>query len=241
MNESTHIKVDPALQAEFSQEPDAALSSLPDKYRLPIVLFHMEGASIEEASRNLNLKPSTLRTRLERARILLRKTLSRRGFELASSGMLMALLATETKAASLSSSAISDIAHAAMGDGAALGPKVQALADGIGRISFGSSGSLATSLTFFMKTKTSIIAAPIIGLAALFTTTKLISEKSTASTASGQAGNNARHAHRTPLAARSGRLQPGSRRKDGARKLRGPGAAASGSLWSLRDLRKGII
>jgi hypothetical protein len=33
----------------------------------------------------------------------------------------------------------------------------------------------------------------------------------------------------------------GPKRKDGARKLRGPGAAASGSLWSLRDLRKGII
>jgi putative transposase len=32
----------------------------------------------------------------------------------------------------------------------------------------------------------------------------------------------------------------GPKRKDGARKLRGGGAAASGSLWSLRDLRKGI-
>ena len=32
----------------------------------------------------------------------------------------------------------------------------------------------------------------------------------------------------------------GSKRKDGARKLKGGGTAASGSLWSLRDLRKGI-
>jgi hypothetical protein len=32
----------------------------------------------------------------------------------------------------------------------------------------------------------------------------------------------------------------GSKRKDGARKLRGAAAAASASLWSLRDLRKGI-
>jgi hypothetical protein len=32
----------------------------------------------------------------------------------------------------------------------------------------------------------------------------------------------------------------GAKRKDGARKLRGGGAAASGILWSLRDLRKGI-
>jgi hypothetical protein len=33
----------------------------------------------------------------------------------------------------------------------------------------------------------------------------------------------------------------GPKRKDGARKLRGGGAAAGGSLWSLRDLRKGIV
>ena len=32
----------------------------------------------------------------------------------------------------------------------------------------------------------------------------------------------------------------GTKRKDGARKLKGGGAAASGALWSLRDLRKGI-
>jgi REP element-mobilizing transposase RayT len=38
----------------------------------------------------------------------------------------------------------------------------------------------------------------------------------------------------------SARERFGPRRKDGARKLRGGGAAASGTLWSLRDLRKGI-
>lgn len=32
----------------------------------------------------------------------------------------------------------------------------------------------------------------------------------------------------------------GTKRKDGARKLKGGGAVASGILWSLRDLRKGI-
>jgi hypothetical protein len=30
------------------------------------------------------------------------------------------------------------------------------------------------------------------------------------------------------------------RRKDGARRLRGNGAAAAGVLWSVRDLRKGV-
>jgi hypothetical protein len=33
----------------------------------------------------------------------------------------------------------------------------------------------------------------------------------------------------------------GAKRKDGARKLRGGAAAAAGVLWSIRDLRKGIV
>jgi putative transposase len=37
----------------------------------------------------------------------------------------------------------------------------------------------------------------------------------------------------------SARERFGPKRKDGARKLRGGGAAASGNLWSLRDLRRG--
>ena len=32
----------------------------------------------------------------------------------------------------------------------------------------------------------------------------------------------------------------GSKRKDGARKWRGQGAPAAGTLWSVRDLKKGI-
>ena len=38
----------------------------------------------------------------------------------------------------------------------------------------------------------------------------------------------------------SARDRFGPKRKDGARKLKGCGAVANGSLWSLRDLRKGI-
>jgi hypothetical protein len=38
----------------------------------------------------------------------------------------------------------------------------------------------------------------------------------------------------------SARERFGSRRKNGARKMRGSGAAAAGTLWSARDLQKGI-
>jgi REP element-mobilizing transposase RayT len=39
----------------------------------------------------------------------------------------------------------------------------------------------------------------------------------------------------------SARERFGAKRKDGARKLKGAGAAASETLWSLRDLQKGIV
>jgi DNA-directed RNA polymerase subunit N (RpoN/RPB10) len=39
----------------------------------------------------------------------------------------------------------------------------------------------------------------------------------------------------------SARDRFGPKRKDVARRLKGDGAAASGALWSLRDLRKGIV
>lgn len=38
----------------------------------------------------------------------------------------------------------------------------------------------------------------------------------------------------------SARERFGPRRRDGARKLRGPGSAAAGLLWSARDLRRGV-
>ena len=38
----------------------------------------------------------------------------------------------------------------------------------------------------------------------------------------------------------SARDRFGPKRKDGARRMKGEGAAAKGALWSLRDLRKGI-
>jgi hypothetical protein len=38
----------------------------------------------------------------------------------------------------------------------------------------------------------------------------------------------------------SARERFGPKRKDGARKLKGEGSATKGTLWSLRDLRKGV-
>ena len=81
MNESVNITPDATLSAGFRRELDAALERLPDRYRQPLVLFHLEGASLNEVARRLDLQPSTLRTRLSRARDLLRRILGRRHFK----------------------------------------------------------------------------------------------------------------------------------------------------------------
>lgn len=48
---------------------------LPDKYRLPIILFHFEELSIQEISEILLLPPGNIRTRLSRGREKLKKSL----------------------------------------------------------------------------------------------------------------------------------------------------------------------
>jgi RNA polymerase sigma factor (sigma-70 family) len=58
---------------------DDALNALPEKYRVPIVLFHLESRSLVETAQLLQMNPSTLTTRLSRGRQLLRDRLVREG------------------------------------------------------------------------------------------------------------------------------------------------------------------
>ncbi len=55
------------------------LSRLPETYRVPIVLCHLEGLTHEEAAERLNWPVGTVRGRLFRGRAKLRERLSRRG------------------------------------------------------------------------------------------------------------------------------------------------------------------
>jgi cytochrome c peroxidase len=55
------------------------VSGLPERYRAPLVLCYLEGATQEAAAAQLRLGKSTLRERLERGRMLLRTRLLRRG------------------------------------------------------------------------------------------------------------------------------------------------------------------
>ncbi|HPF88480.1 MAG TPA: sigma-70 family RNA polymerase sigma factor [Candidatus Limiplasma sp.] len=50
-------------------------TSLDEKYRLPMVLYYVEGYSVEETARMLKLPQGTLKSRLHRGRLLLKDTL----------------------------------------------------------------------------------------------------------------------------------------------------------------------
>nr|WP_265336231.1 RNA polymerase sigma factor [Mesorhizobium sp. B2-1-8] len=54
---------------------ERATDTLPDLYRMVFVARVIEGLSIEETSELLGVRPETIKTRLHRARVLLRKAL----------------------------------------------------------------------------------------------------------------------------------------------------------------------
>jgi RNA polymerase sigma factor (sigma-70 family) len=68
---------DDAIRAELRPIIDAAVNSLPAKYRLPVILCYLEGKTYEEAARQLGWPKGTLSIRLSRGRDLLRKRLAR--------------------------------------------------------------------------------------------------------------------------------------------------------------------
>lgn len=77
----------------------AALAELPEKYRVPILLCHIEGRSQEEAAVLLGCKKAALSMRLIRGREMLRARLTRRGMAVSATGVALALGAQAAPAA----------------------------------------------------------------------------------------------------------------------------------------------
>jgi RNA polymerase sigma factor (sigma-70 family) len=116
---------------------DQALSRLPQKYRMPIVLCDLEGKTRKEAARQLGCPEGSLSSRLARARTMLARRLARHGLAL-SGGALAAVVSQNVAWAcvppSVVSSTIKTAVMMAAGQAATTGvisTKVAALAEGV--------------------------------------------------------------------------------------------------------------
>jgi RNA polymerase sigma factor (sigma-70 family) len=116
---------------------DQELGSLPDKYRVAIVLCDLEGKTRREAARQLGVPEGTLAARLARGRVLLAKRLGRHGLAIAG-GALAVVLSANVASAGAPTSVVSSVIKAASlfaaGQGAAAGvisAQVAALAEGV--------------------------------------------------------------------------------------------------------------
>ncbi len=77
---------------------DRELDALPDRYRRPLVLFHLEGRSLEETAAELGRPVGTVGAWLSRGRELLRDRLARRGVTALSVAVVAAVLSREAAA-----------------------------------------------------------------------------------------------------------------------------------------------
>lgn len=66
----------PVLADEIQRQVNAALERLPVKYGAPLVLFEIEEWSYEEIARALEIRSGTVKSRISRARALMRRHLA---------------------------------------------------------------------------------------------------------------------------------------------------------------------
>ncbi len=92
---------------------DEEVERLPEKFRLPILLCHLQGKTREEAARQLGWSPGAVKGMLERGRERLRSRLARRGVAL-SAGTLASLLSESALSAGVSAALRDSTVKAAM-------------------------------------------------------------------------------------------------------------------------------
>jgi RNA polymerase sigma factor (sigma-70 family) len=97
---------------EIKDVLDEELDRLPAKYRLPLILFHLEGRQLDEIAELTNTNSSTIGTRLRRGREMLRHRIVRRGITIETAA-LIAAIGIHAGATNLSASFVSATAHSA--------------------------------------------------------------------------------------------------------------------------------
>ncbi len=83
---------DAPLAADLRPVLDDALSRLPEKYRVPLVLHYLEGKTVQQAAEEIGCPPGTVSGRLNRAREFMRRRLARRGVTLSAAVVPAALV-----------------------------------------------------------------------------------------------------------------------------------------------------
>jgi RNA polymerase sigma factor (sigma-70 family) len=94
--EPSDALADPELRAALDEE----MHQLPEKYRVPLVLCGLEGKTHEQAAQELRWPKSSVTARLARARDLLQRRLTSRGFAI-TAGVLTVLVAERTATAAV--------------------------------------------------------------------------------------------------------------------------------------------
>lgn len=74
-NGDEHGPVASAIERESARAVHDAILTLPENFRVPLVLKEMLELSIEDVAKALHIKPETVKTRVHRARLLLRKAI----------------------------------------------------------------------------------------------------------------------------------------------------------------------
>jgi len=129
LDEMPHPEVAPEEVQDWRPLLDRAIARLPEKYRAPVVLYHLEGHSHREVARQLGLPEGTLAGRLARARRLLAVRLARQGMTLAV-GVLAVQSAPAAVPAGLVNSTVRAAALLAAGELAVLATPAAALMKG---------------------------------------------------------------------------------------------------------------
>jgi RNA polymerase sigma factor (sigma-70 family) len=155
-----------AVWRELRPVLDEELSRLPEKYREPFVLCYLEGKSNAEAARQLGRPAGTVKSRLARARDLLRQRLTRRGVALPA-GLLILVLA-EKGSAAVPTPLLDATTRAALRFAAGQAAPAAALAEGV----------LQTMCaTKFKLTALFLLSAGLIGLIAGVCTLQALADK----------------------------------------------------------------
>jgi RNA polymerase sigma factor (sigma-70 family) len=129
MDKMPHPPVSPAEPEDWRPILDREVAQLPEKFREPVILYHLEGWSHREVAAKLGVPEGTLSSRLRKARTLLAKRLTRSGVSLSCAALACVL--AEAAALAVPAPLVSETVRVATRQLAAVAPPVALLMKGV--------------------------------------------------------------------------------------------------------------